>query len=792
MGYYKKVKTSKIRILNLFVTLLLVTGFTLSLTAQTPAKRKAEAKKGDLQQTQIFPDKYSELDDVPTPAYTKDEFVLSTLEKSRQKYLQALILISNKDTLTAAKYFEQSIDILNVLASYPGIEQNQDFTDLVTSIVEDFEYYIHDLSKLDENSSFFILREKFYQEAEKVLTAETPVSTIQKNKDTATIKPSTISFQTMVPLDDNELVDKAIVFLAQNQGRKYYKKWLERSSRWFPMMKRIAAEEGVPQEIIYLSMTESGLDPNAVSRAQAVGLWQFIRSTGALYGLNTNSSVWIDERRDPEKATRAAVRHLRDLYNELGDWHLSLSAYNCGINCVNRAKTKTKIDKPTFWDIRNNLPKETRKYVPLYIAATKIMLQPEYYGFKRAELNFQPEYVYETIQVPGAISMKALAKCAGVSTEELALLNCELIKSCTPPDVTNYTLKIPVGTKNNFMNNFASLTEEEKQPWINHKVARGENLLTIAEKYNVSSRDLASINGLSSYKTKVKAGTVLRVPLSQQLPGSSEASSSEKQVPVTSKKLNTEGDNVTHTVVQGETLYSIAAQYGVRLADLRNLNNISYDDDKLDAGRELIIAKKKRSSEDNSTTTIAKLKNVKTVKHKVKKGETLAKIADNYNVSIEDIVGANRLKKKSIFTGQVLKIKVDGSKYTATERASTKETSSKSVVVHKVKAGESLGTIAAEYGVDEDLIKKWNKGKVTGNTVYKGSRLKIYTNQPDKGSSVASSKKINKLPKYYTIRKGETFGTVAKKFGVSVGSLKSKNPTIKSNKLAVGQKIRIQ
>ncbi|MDQ1266814.1 MAG: rane-bound lytic murein transglycosylase [Bacteroidota bacterium] len=794
----------------LLIAIYFITGILVSaapLMSQTTTK--PDASKIKTAKSQLFPDKYSELDEVPSPSQTKDEFVLSTLEKSRQKYLQALILISNQDTAGAAKYFEQAIDILNVLASYPGIEQNDDFTDLVQSIVEDYESYIQDIDNLDENASAFIIREKFYQEVEiQTSMHHAKIQALPKKGDSAAAKPQSAIFSTVIPLDENEFVQKNIEFLTTNKGRRFFGKWLERSTKWFPLLKQTAADEGLPMEIIYLAMIESGLNPNAVSSAKAVGMWQFIRETGRIYGLNANSSVWIDERRDPVKATKAAMRHLKDLYNELGDWHLALAAYNCGINGVQRAIVKSKLDKPNFWDIRKYLPRETRNYVPLYIAATMIAMQPEAYGFDLKGLNYQEEFKYDEFKVSGACSLFPLSRCAGITLEELQGLNPELVKACTPPDSSQYTIKIPYGSKQTFIAKYATLTDDEKMPWIYHTVKSKETLKKIARDYGISTGELASLNGLKTYKSRLSVGAVLRVPItaSQKTALAAQQKNDEEQTqaPKTSLKKKSSGkdDYIYHTVKRGENLHKIAQKYGVRIADVRNWNDIPYNRDHIDVGKKLIISKRTGSSSsiassnsDDDTETPSNVKKIntkaksKTITHKVKKGETLAKIADTYNSSIREISDLNKLNKGKIYVGQVLKIKTTGVSASITESEPDRAPKRGGKIIHKVKQGENLSSIAALYNVTPEQIIKWNPKDVSGNTVYAGSRLEINSEETSKGGN---SSHVSSTPKYYKIRKGDTFGTISKQFGVSVTTLKSKNKGINDRNLQVGQKIRIE
>lgn len=779
----------------------------------------------------MYPDEYSELDDIPTPSSTNDEIVRTILEKSRQQYLQALMFIEKKDTTKAALYFEKAINFLNKLVNYPAIEQNQDFSDLAQSIIEDYESYVKNIDDMDENSSLFIIRDKLFQEIDNYISkGELEIKSILVPKEPKPVAGLTPEIQDFViPMDSNVHVQKNLSFLTNTKtGKVFIKKCLERSGKWFPLLKKLAKEESMPPEIIYLACVESALNANAVSKAKAVGMWQFIKTTGEMYGLNANGSIWLDERRDPEKATKAALRHLKDLYNDLGNWHLALAAYNAGQGCVNRAVTRSQKESPSFWDLLTYLPRETRNYVPLFIATTKIAMEPEAYGFDLSEMDFHKEYKYDTLTIFESCNLGAIAKCAGVSEEDIRDLNPELIRHCTPPDITSYTLKIPAGARKTIADNYSKLTDEEKQPWIFHEVKKGETLSKIADQYDVSKEEIASINGLNSYKSKLHGGTMLKIPLtkqdvaqkiqpepqdnSQQTPNASVPSdprqtsaASQTAVQDSSKNLANNityenkdsvngnnpstSQNIIHIVAKGETLYSIAQRYGIRITDLRNLNNMPYDEDNIALGTKLIIAQNEIQPQ-KPESDISKIKLPKIVKHQVKAGETLASIADDYGVTTSSIIKLNKIKKNKISTGKTLKIET----LSDAKKAPNQEIADKykDKVTHKVKKGENLNSIATKYGVKESDLVKWNPDNIDGTTVFTGTTLKIYPNKTSKGSSSSTTKKGKNPPKYYKIRSGDTLAEIADKFGVSVSSLKKNNKNLNEKNLQIGKKIRLQ
>ena len=764
----------------------------------------ADAKKTKIENRpnapmQLFPDEYSDLDDLSTPHSTDDQIILKSLERARQKYLQALTFIHSSDTLSAARSFEDAIKTLNRLSSYPDIDQNEDFTDLAQSIIEDYESFIQNIDDLNDDSPFFMIRESFFRQIEsgdKTISPEfqsidLTEEEIKEEQEAIAGLPGKYDPKNLpeavIPLPENEYVDKTISFISRKSkktGRRFFKTWLERSGRWFTMMKRIAEEEGVPQEIIYLSMWESGLQTNAVSKAKAVGLWQFIRSTGKLYGLNATTSVWVDERRDPEKATRAAMKHLRDLYHEFGDWHLALAAYNCGPGGVRRAMRRAKKPDGDFWEIRHKLPRETRNYVPAYIATTKVAMDPEKYGFSLDSLNYHDEYVYDTFTLTEPLSLELIAKCSGTTVDSIQSLNPELLRSITPPDVEEYKIKLPLNSSQIFAANYSMLSEAEKQPWVMHKVQRRESITSIARKYGVTKQEIVSANSLRSTRSKLRRGSTIKVPITKQ------NVIDEEEATLASNNGGLSGDGITHTVQRGETLYSIASKYGIRLTDLRNWNAIPYDNDNIKVGSKLVIAQNKTGK--NLAGKKPKLKKIETpkiYKHKVRRGETLAKIADDFNVSIASIKKDNNLRSSKIFPGQVLKIESTGVDVASNKKSTAKKKSTpkKKTTTHKVRKGETIGTVAARYGMSTRQLKNLNPGKIRGNTIYAGSRLKVYDDY-----SKGSSSKSKKTPNYYRVRRGDTMSSISKKFGISLNQLKRLNKNVNPNRLSIGQKLRVQ
>lgn len=811
--------------------------FIVAFSAMPIKAQQRTANPGKpLSPKKVFKDEYSEFDSDEAPEPTGQELVKLKLEHARQWYINGLSLIERKDTTHAAEYFEEAMLVLNELVSYPGIEKNEDFLDLAQSIIEDYEGFVDEIDNLPSASAAFVLREKLFQEVDAYArNNDNKINIIPTDTVGKTYVRSIPG--TTVPITINDAVEKSVAFLTQNKGRKFYQRWLERSGRWFPMMKRIAQEEGVPQEIVYLSMMESGLNPNAVSRAKAVGLWQFMQSTGEMYNLRVTR--WTDERRHPEKSTRAAMRHLRDLYGDFGDWHLALASYNYGPNGVRRAIKKTGMDKPTFWDVVPYLPKETRNYVPLFLALTIVTSNPAEYGFDIEQINFEPEHTFETMVVNEPVALSVLAQCAGVSLDELRSLNTELTGISTPPGKP-YELRLKVGTLQTFRERYAALTDEDKRPWIDHVVQKKETLLSIGRRYSVAAQQIADLNGISDASSKLRRGAVLRIPLSaaqretvlaqqEQQPAltqnsatgqlnSSQASTtdtiaSQAVMPMISSnsvsqpklsaenvvKQNSEQQSakrfVKHTVKQGENLSSIARSYGVRLSDLRLWNNMAIGSEEIRIGERLNVAEEfgtMKSVAEVPSKQEKVLQSSEKVSHTVSKGETLAQIANEYNIALSDLLRANKMSLNStLVIGKTLIIP-NGVESRSESRAkmSAFASADSKKLEHKVKTGENIGIIAATYGVEVNDIRRWNPA-IEGNRIIAGEKLTIYAERSAKGSSFSDNNKTESLPKHYIVRKGDSLTEIAEKFGVNVQTLRKKNK-LRSNNVLAGQRIRIQ
>ncbi len=310
-----------------------------------------------------------------------------------------------------------------------------------------------------------------------------------------------------IPIEFNTAVDRWLVYY-QRRGRRSIQIHLARAGRYEGTLRAILREHGLPQDLVYLSLIESGYDPNAYSSAHAVGLWQFLASTARRYGLRV--TYWIDERRDPVLATHAAAAHLKDLYEEFGSWYLAAAAYNGGSWRVRRAIRRS--GSRDFWTLarRGYLPRETRNYVPKLIAAALIAKQPERYGLT---VRAAPPLSYDLGRVPDATSLEVIAEAAGVDVAEVKALNPQLIRGVTPPG-ESYYVRLPARSGATFAANYARIQTEARAGAIQHTVRSGDTLSWLATAYGSDLSAIRSANP-SVRPERLEVGQRLYIPVSR-------------------------------------------------------------------------------------------------------------------------------------------------------------------------------------------------------------------------------------------------------------------------------------
>ena len=600
-----------------------------------------------------------------------DKEMLRRIANVYRRHVLAIDAQIQGDLVQAESYINESFAAIQALMDdYPEIQGNRRFTELYRSVMaEHSEFYgISELSSETEGDIYSIRDELFSEQNDWIAEG-------YRLPENLTIN------QTQVPLIQNQHVNRHLMFYTLRRP-EVMERWLERSEYYFPMMRTIFEEEGVPLELIHLSMIESGLVPTARSWASAMGLWQFMRATGAVYGLEVN--WWVDERRDPIKSTRAAARHLRDLYEVWNDWHLALANYNLSPRGLRRAINAAG-GVQDYWVAYPYLPRETRGYVPGYIAATMIAMNPEEFGFQRPQGGMV--YSFDTVNVDGLMPLEELAKAAGISVEELRALNPELLRWATPPG-DSYPLKIPTGTTTDFLAAYQEIPRENRVHEVAmHTVSRGETLGFIAQRYGTSVRALFESNeGLSStihpgqrIVVPVAAGAAGQIAADRPTNQPTRTQSAPQQRAQAAAPANTRP--VSYTVKSGDTIGHIAEWYDVRAWQIRQWNGIG---NTIRVGQRLTIhvpqnradfysqvndlsfaqkqelQRRQRAGEnifalrfDGSSSSGGS----DMINYTVRRNDTLGSIARSHGVRVQDIQTDNNLSGTRIYAGQTLKIR---------------------------------------------------------------------------------------------------------------------------------------
>jgi membrane-bound lytic murein transglycosylase D len=449
-----------------------------------------------------------------------------------------------------------------------------------------------------------------------------------------------------LPLTVNDPVLAYLNYFKTPRGSAIVETGLRRAGRYRAMVEGALHEEGVPQDLIYLAQAESAFQPQAVSKAGARGMWQFMSFAGRKYGLQ--KSWWVDERQDPQKATHAAARDLRDLYDQFGDWYLAMAAYNSGAGTIQHAIERTGY--ADFWELyrRNVLPKETQNYVPIILALTLISKDPARYG-----IEFEPEPALKADAVkPGQpIDLRLAAETIDTDLETLRSLNPELLRLVTPSD-PEFVLRLPEGTAERFYAEIAAIPPEKWVSWRRHKVEEGETLSGIAKRYRVLPSEVADANNLSA-GAPLEQGQKLIIPAAAR----SEAAT---------------GKVIRYRVRRTDTVGTIADEFDVTTAELRKWNHLKSDH--VARGMSLRVypggmtpTPDTKPRESSPTAIIARRSGPAQVSvieartspmvHHVKPGETLWSIARAYRTTVEAIQSGNRyLFSRPLQVGDTLTI----------------------------------------------------------------------------------------------------------------------------------------
>ena len=536
--------------------------------------------------------------------------ITSVLDEAKQFLSDAIIADVNSDTVEVVYNIKKVFDLLSDVEQI-GVREELDKIEF-EKFQDDFvKIYTSRLNTIDSSMQFLsadLIRRDIAQ-----ITSEN--ESIEMGMTKFTIIDDR---EGHIPLVTNSQVESYIRYF-QGKGRKGFNIWLKRYMQYKDLMLPILDQYDLPEELIVVSMIESGFDPKAVSKAKAVGLWQFMYLTGKQYGLNRN--WYIDERQDPIKSTHAAAKYFQDLYDEFEDWYLVLAAYNTGPGRLNRA---LKLHETSdYWQLYS-LPKDTKNYIPYYLSSAIILQNPEKYGFKIPKSN---PLKFDEVEIEKSSDLNVLAKAADTRISTIKKLNPELRQPATPNNGP-YSLNIPFGRKESFYKKFNAIPDNEKfaVQKVEHRVQKGENLSSIAAKYRVLKADLQTINNITN-ANNIRIGQVLKIPVK----GGIYANYPEK---------------IIYKVKTGDQLGFIAEKYNTRASEIRKWNGMKANDSSIYPGQKLTLFVKGQPVEDTPK------KNV----YIVKSGDNLSIIAKNYNTTISKIKSWNSMKSSTIYPGQKLTI----------------------------------------------------------------------------------------------------------------------------------------
>jgi membrane-bound lytic murein transglycosylase D len=522
------------------------------------------------------------------------------LAEADQYYAMAVGDAAARRYVEAEYNFEKALELLAELD--PQTEFTRDQSDqiarLLKRIGEDYQNTVraHGTAPDSPEMSAFMMR---FEDLE-TLRNWRGYAEMQRS-----IQPDSVVYN--IPVVWNERVKNCIVYF-QTLARSNMEVYLARAGRYLPLMQGIFAEHGLPADLCYLPIVESGYNTSAYSYARAMGPWQFIASTGKNYGLDRD--WWIDERRDFERSTHAAAKYLGTLYGMFGDWYLALAAYNGGEGRVSRTIKSQKTRD--FWRMR--LRKETENYVPLYLAALIIAKDPARFGF---QVEPEPPIQFDLVSVDKPIELKVVARHLECDLAELQGLNPEILRGVTPPQRSAYTLRVPSGRKEQFELVYAQIPQSERTEWVKHTIRKGETLSSIASKYGTSVTAIRDANRMRS--SRIIAGRSLTVPVPMGYQ------------PRRNSRTVARSSNGSYRVRAGDTLWDIARAHRTSVTALAKLNNLS-SKHRIYPGQILRVPGDGSARAGGSPFTYV-----------VKRGDNLTQIAGRFGIAVTDILSLNQL-----------------------------------------------------------------------------------------------------------------------------------------------------
>lgn len=562
-----------------------------------------------------------------------------------------------------------------------------------------------------------------------------------------------------MPVLQSKLVDRWVDFYTKDPA--YLRRMSERAGQYLYHIVEEIENRGMPTELALLPFVESAFQAEALSRAKAAGLWQFMPATGKAYDLAQN--LWRDDRRDILESTRAALDYFEYLHGMFGDWHLALAAYNWGEGSVQRAIQRAKRRKQPTDYLHLRMPRETANYVPKLEAVKRIISNPSKYGITLPDVGNEPFFV--TITKPRDIDIETAAELAGMPLEEFRRLN----PSYKLPVIVashNNVMLLPADKLDFFVDNLASWMDSGQplSQWTTYRLQQGETLAQVAGRSGMTEDELRKVNGIPKGRRVLANSTLLvrSTGTEDQQDIAAELANAKLQLSPT-----TTWRRVTYRVRSGDTLSGIARRWRITMKSIVTANRLRSD--RLRVGQRLVLTVPNVPRQAIASTQ--RSESSQHVIHRVRSGETLSTIASRYGVSIAQLKMTNRIRTNLIRPGQRLRIPFGG----ADAVSDTK--------IYTVKAGDTLSTIASRYGVSVVRLKRANR--LSGDSLRIGDRLEIPTQV-----TVSEAPKRVAQSRTHRVRSGESLYTIGKRYGVSVDRIKAANG-LRRNTIRVGQELVI-
>ena len=737
----------------------------------------------------------------------------------------ALILVSSavfaQDTIVATAIKKEPLTRREVLDSIKATFVQDNIASCVDSL------WMQELASLDlyNELSFDIKNIDVDQKVDYELSTELLKERLKKLDEKS---PFNIEY--------NVGLENVIKSFLKNRKRAF-ERLMGVSQFYFPMFEESLAAQNIPLEIKYLSVVESALNPRAVSRVGATGLWQFMYQTGKQYGLKVDT--YVDERSDPLKASKAATQYMKNMYGIFGDWDLVLASYNTGPGNVAKAIRRSG-GKQNYWNIRPYLHKETQGYLPAFLATMYIFEYHKEHGIKpdRAIAN---HFATDTVMIKNAMTFKQISDLLDVPIAELQFLNPSYKREVVPYITgENHYLRLPVNKIAVFTSNedkiyafvkyeadkrerpyesmlaYRNTNSSENEGTVSrikyHKVRKGDSLSEISDRYGITMTELKKWNHLKNNKAplgrKLKIYTMETVasnnkkitkPDTVSVKEPSQIASNSSKVFKEEKVVSYKDVVKYHKVKKGDNLGEISDKFGVTVAEVKKCNKLKGSN--IIPGKSLKIIKNERvvttvrrvvKNDKNAETDVALNEDEKPSDfYVVERGDNLFSIAKKFNVSLEDLKKWNNLEDLNVDQG--IKLAVAGNEDSYNETVNKADVK---ITEHVVEKGENLGSIARKYDVAVSDIKDWNN--LEDNNIQLGAKLvvgKKYVitsdnkNTPSKKESIATNDR-NQVKLYY-VKKGDSLFSIAKKYpGVSISDLKKWNG-IKNESLKAGMKLKI-